>query len=178
MAKKYSDDPFPRLNYLKKLYLIYEAEFGTLKTNEWFEEKCDAGLEKITSIEDFCRFVTQFEKECCQNYYNYYDNDRLYDLFTGDYIVYTHDQHGRKFWNEIENPPFLEKLLKKLIWLLPDAAWSMPYDYSLVLYDFNDLDIYFKTIEDVYSFIEEFDIAPATLFTMDNTGHYVEMWSI
>lgn len=169
---------FSLLCSAKKLYLIYEAEFGTLEANEFFDKRCNAALSEISSVEHMCYFIRQLEKDYYKNYYSRKPEGDLYDLIIGDYSVYTHDKYGRKFWNEIENPPFLEMLLKKLIYILPNVKWSMPYDYCLVLYDFNDLDIYFETEEAVDNFIDKFDVAPATLFVMDKTGHYVESWSI
>ena len=170
-------NPFEILYEIKKLYLIDEAEKGTQEARKIFEKRLNSPSSRDSqTVHDFADYLWGA-------YESLYDKvmlevggiGKLDALLEGDYEAYTEKHYGRKFWNEIENPAFLDDLLDELTKLIPSV--KPEGDFCLSLYDFHNADLYFASEEDVNAFVSEYDVAPATLFRKEN-GSFVEEWNI
>ena len=170
-------NPFEILYEIKKLYLIDEAEKGTQEARKIFEKRLNSPSSRDSqTVHDFADYLWGA-------YELLYDKvmlevggiGKLDMLLEGDYEAYTEKHYGRKFWNEIENPAFLDDLLDELTKLIPSV--KPEGDFCLSLYDFHNADLYFASEEDVNAFVSEYDVAPATLFRKEN-GSFVEEWNI
>lgn len=77
--------------------------------------------------------------------------------------VYPAEISRRTFWNETPIPFYTEMLFERFRELIGTGTGTVG-EYELSVYDMSDESIFFKTREDVDSFLEEYDVYPATLF--------------
>ena len=153
------------MDLLKKRYLQIEY-LG--KSNQL------AYSDSISKIEDMDSFV-DFLKEDIEYMESYIPEEIINFLDSGDYEVYTYDNHRRKFWNEIELPDKVQRyfdIFQKLLGCESTAATK----YELQFYDLYPNSLFFDNLETLESLIQEEDFAPFTVYEI-NGESCIELYS-
>lgn len=102
--------------------------------------------------------------------------DAVLDYLDGeDYAVYTHDNHGRKFWNEIELHDEVEKHFEAFINIL-GLKQKTSSEYAVCLYDLAPGTLYFDTEEEMEKMLKKEDLTPYTAFKI-NGDVFIELYS-
>ena len=125
--------------------------------------------------------------KCCRNEieleeYLYSMNSHLrskidtevYKEWEYEYSLYTRKKYGKKFYNEIENPLFIDNILERLGRIMPIKTDG---EFVLSIYDLNDEFIYFDSEEELSDFTQKYSILPATAYRQVGTV-LEELWSI
>jgi len=128
-------------------------------------------MDKITfsgcfdSIKNIDELVKRLEEDI-EYVEGYIPKAVLEFLDSGDYDVYTRDNYGRKFWNEIELSDKAQKYFD-VFQKLMDCEETAAKKYELQFYDLYPNSLYFETIEELEKIIEAEDFAPFTVFEND-----------
>ena len=144
------------MDLLKKRYLQIEY-LGKLDQITYSDT-----ISKIGNIDDFVDFL----KEDIEYMERYIPSAILEFLDTGDYEVYTYDNHRRKFWNEIELPDKVQRyfnIFQKLMGGESTAATK----YELQFYDLYPNSLFFENLETLEALIQEEDFAPFTVYEIN-----------
>ena len=166
-------DPFVSMYYLKRAILIYQFVYGTYPTIRDIpscgiddkESFCFAVSDAIDAIN--YKIITAPHTPELQAFVNEHGcPDVLTVVECCDFDVITSKHHGRKFFNEIENESIISFFIDEF-----ERIWEIDENgpYFISVYDWNDYDIYFATLEDLHSFVNNYDIAPYTAFETDGT---------
>ena len=173
-------DPFVAMYYLRRAILVYQFVFGVYPTLkdipigciEDEDSFCDAVSQAIDDIN--YKIITATYTPELQAFCNEHNcPDILTVVEACDFSVITQKHHGRKFFNEI----YLEEIISFFIDEF-ERIWEMDENgpYFISVYDWNDYDLYFANLDDLNSFVHNFDIAPYTAFeTVNGAAH--ELWS-
>lgn len=156
------------LDHRKKLESLMDVlGFGT---EESFKD-ADALYARITEVNQYAASVIPTAV------FNFL-NEQEYDVFTAD-------NHGRSYWNEIPLPKFTAhyfSLLQKMV--CSSVQSESEAGYAMELYDMSDGSLYFGTLEEAEAFAASVDCAPATLFRLvppsdgQELGYAEEIWTI
>jgi len=144
------------MDLLKKRYLQIEY-LGKLDQITYSDT-----ISKIEDIESFVDFL----KEDIEYMERYIPEATLDFLDTGDYEIYTHDNYGNKFWNEIELPYKVQRyfdIFQKLLGCESTAATK----YELQFYDLYPNSLFFENLETLEALIQEEDFAPFTVYELN-----------
>ena len=173
-------DPFVSMYYLKRAILVYQFMFGS------YPNLSDIPMVSIDDKESFCyavsdaidainyKIITAAYTPELQAFCNEHScPDVLTVVESCDFEVITDKHHHRKFFNEIENDSIISYFIDEF-----ERVWEIDEDgqYFVSVYDWNDHDIFFSDMDDLNSFVNNYDIAPYTVFEMVN-GAAVEMYS-
>ena len=152
------------LDNLKKVCLIAES----------YDTRITAIPKNSNTIEELYNNIIKTKEEIIQKLEK--ENIPIKKLMKGDYEKYTDKYYHRKFWNEIELPEEVELYFRQLK-RLTNTEYDSAKKYALCLYDMSDEDLFFETEEKAEAFIEEEDVAPATLYLIKEK-YYEEIYSI
>lgn len=156
------------LDHQKKLeHLMDVLRFG----KESSFEDADALYARITEVKQYAASVIP---------------TAVLDFLNGqEYEVFTSDNYGRSYWNELPLPKLTGHYFSHLQKMVSGSARSeSEAGYALDLYDMSDGSLYFKTLEEAEAFTASVDCAPATLFRLvppsdgEERGYAEEVWSI
>lgn len=152
------------LDNLKKVCLIAES----------YDTRITAIPKNSNTIEELYNNIIKTKEEIIQKLEK--EGIPVKELMTEDYEKYTDKYYHRKFWNEIELPEEVELYFRQFK-RLTNTEYDSTKKYALCLYDMSDEDLFFETEEKVEAFIEEEDVAPATLYLIKEK-YYEEIYSI
>lgn len=174
-------DPFVTMYYLKKAILVYQFAYGVYPNLRDIPMGC---IEDEDSFCDVAEQVTDYinnkiiqapkTTELMDFIAQYQDCKTLLDVVECcDFDVITSKHHGRKFFNEIYNEEIISFFIDEF-----ERIWEVDENgpYFIEVYDLNDHPIYFATMDDLNSMVNNFDIAPYTAFETVNGASY-ELWS-
>lgn len=161
-------DPFVSMYYLKRAILVYQFMFGNYPTLsdipqvciEDEESFCDAVSDAIDAI-NYKIITAQYTPEL-QAFCNEHNcPDVLTVVESHDFELITSEHHPGKFFNEIENDSIISYFIDEF-----ERVWDIDEDgpYFISVYDWNDYDLYFADMDDLNSFVNNYDIAPYTVF--------------
>lgn len=156
------------LDHRKKLESLMDSlGFGT---EEAFED-ADALYARITEVNQYAASVIP--------------TAILDFLNEQEYEVFTADNYGRSYWNEIRLPKFTAHYFSHLQKMVCGSVRSEGESgYAMDLYDMSEGSLYFGTLEEAEAFAASVDCAPATLFRLvppsdgEELGYAEEVWTI
>lgn len=162
-------DTFINLYFTKRAILMLEnvhGEFEILNVTKQQLDTIQEILKNITTMYEFSTFVRMYkrsiEKEVPEDLFNEWSDD--------DSETFTDKYHHKKLWNEIENHPIIDALIEKFCSLYPDCKIRTDNNYDsevctwlLILYDFNNFNLFFESKEDLENFAMHFELEPYTV---------------
>ena len=163
-------DFFTNLYYAKKAMLMVECIDDNLKRVEEVFETISPSLASAVDLSDITAVVTQY----FEGIKALIPAETYEEWSYSDYEVYTDKHHHRKFWNEIKNHSSIEIFLEKFLEIFD--AEDEHQSFAVSLYDFHDYDIVFANEDDMNSFLCNFDVAPYTVFSIED-GQWIEEYS-
>ena len=159
---------FVSLYYIKRYMLMIENIHGE-SALRLTSEQTKILQSHINDIETLPELST-FEKFYELALKDIIPSDKLDEWETSDYEEFTNGYHHRKFWNEIENNPIIDMFIVRFCELYGGCKIYTDETYNkstclwnLRLYDFNDYDLYFTSMEDLENFTDQFEIEPYTV---------------
>lgn len=99
------------------------------------------------------------------------NDNEMYKLFTERTIEWNRLAH-RVFYNEIENPIVIDKLLSCLFDPISDCA-----KYMISAYDFGNYEILFNDEASMNEFVQQC-VEVATAFERNDNNAWIELWSV
>lgn len=162
---------FLLLNQLKEKWLMLESLYDTTIADSIAEDYMNRKL-----LDKCCRNEHELEEYLfsMNSYLRSKIDTEVYEEWEYEYSSYTQKKYGKKFYNEIENPIFIDNILEKVGRLMPvkgDGA------FALSIYDLNNEFIYFDSEEELSDFAQRYSILPATAYRQ--VGAVLEeLWSI
>lgn len=163
---------FLLLNQLKEKWLMLESLYDTTIADSIAEDYMNR-----KPFDKCCRNEHELEEYLfsMNSYLRSKIDTEVYEEWEYEYSLYTQKKYGKKFYNEIENPNFIEELLEKAISLIPEVNDEGPF--ALSIYDLNDELVCFNSEEEMSSFARNYAIAHATAYKASG-GSFEELWSI
>lgn len=172
------NDFFTFLYYSKMYGLMNESYYGrefVITTEK--ELKCiKDNLSKYDSIEELTIVVYKLSEELRKNI----PCDLLEEYEGSDYEKYTDRYYHRQYWNEISNFDFIEIFLSKFEQLYKSCnndTIDSNGEYCIRLYDFNDYEIYFKSLKSLEEFASLYDLVPYSVYKVNKTS-YEELYTV
>lgn len=170
MFENIPKDIITNLNEMKTLELQLEY-LGLSNRIKDYKELFDRN--PLNTIEEIVRgigSINDFLRSCIP--------EEIRDfLNSNDYDIYTKDNHGRSFWNEIPTPELTDKYFTAFCRLVSyESSNNQEIIYALDLYDMGDETIYFETEELAEEFIAKVDCDPFCLGIINENG-WVELYT-
>lgn len=162
---------FLLLNQLKEKWLMLESLYDTTIADSIAEDYMNR-----KPFDKCCRNEHELEEYLfsMNSYLRSKIDTEVYEEWEYEYSSYTQKKYGKKFYNEIENPIFIDNILEKVGRIMPvkgDGA------FALSIYDLNNEFIYFDSEEELSDFTQRYSILPATAYRQ--VGAVLEeLWSI
>lgn len=173
-------DPFVQMYYLRKAIFLYEFAYGV------YPKLRDMPIGCIEDADSFCDVMEQvtdhinaaianvpMTKEL-QQFIAEHDCETLFEVVEScDFDIIVKAHHNSPYFNEIP----LEEVMSFFIDEF-ERIWELDENgaYSVSVYDWGDYELYFANLEDLQSFVHNYDIAPYNVFKTEN-GVSECLWS-
>ena len=173
-------DIFVKMYYLRRAMLVYQFVFGTypklteiLSGDATDQNEFAQVVDNATDIINAKIIAAPKTPEVTALCDEYDCSDVLQVVECCDFNVITDKHHHRKFFNEIENDEAFMYFVEMF-----ERIWEVDEDgeFFIMVYDWGDHCIYFADREDLYSMVNNYDIAPYTAFQVKD-GVALELWT-
>lgn len=173
-------DPFVSMYYLRKAIFLYEFAYGVYPRLKDMPIGCmedeDSFCDAVEQVTDHINYLIENAPMTSElrAFIVEHDGENLFEVVEScDFDIIVKAHHNSPYFNEIP----LEEIMSYFIDEF-ERIWEMDENglYSISVYDWGDYDLYFADLEDLKSFVCNYDAAPYNVFKNEN-GVCECLWS-